>query len=498
MTTDVFAEPESRTSDKEPASTPYHSPQRLRELAGKPEFARRASDLRGLADAVAADPNHFDGWDRVNLEMAFHPAATISIPERTSKRRKYTRLLAAAAMFLPLLWTWGSLALAVRTYADGIQRQDMRFEGKPFLQLWAEGFGGNLLHELWFVAAVSAGLIGLIAALLIYDRKLRDEEHIEHNKAIQEAEIDLAIALSCVQREFARKTLTDGTTAESVAKSIRRMEQQQHAVEVATKEFSVAVKDASIQLATTVGNVEHVLESVRSTTKALDKAAESLDSTSRRVGERTQESLDRWADLLQGATAEHRAQVLDASKSHQDQLLAAAEKYRSGLAITAEDVAHNISLAANRVNTATESMKEALNEFSQSRDQATKEQNRLTAQVGEASQRIAEHTEQAIADLADQANSVNVRMTERSVGVIADVNNVVRGIGSTLVEVREGLGAFTDAVAEFKQAVSGQQHLTESQIAEMQNTTDLLGQVCHTVDEAARSLYLVRNPGNGR
>lgn len=509
MTTEVVTESAYLVPDPDSRSA-YRSPQMLEDLASRPEFSHRADDLRALAAAVAGDPDHFGGWDRVNLPAAFNPAATIRSTESRNPHR-VLGAIAAAAMFAPLFWTWYSLRAATSAYSNLLDEASADYDGQSFLQLWVQGFGDRLAtwHRLGFVAMVSAGLIAVVILALLAARLTQEKENRAHDEAMQAAETDLAAALACAQREFALKTLTDGTAAESVAQSIRRLEQQQHAVEIATREFGSAVKSASDHLGETVRNVEVVLGSISASTTTLDSAAMSLAATSRDVGLQTQGNLDRWANQMTAATA-----------AHGDQLLQATNAYRAGLDATATSLSENISLAANKVNAASVTITDALVEFKKSRDLATKALDSVTIQAGQENLRLTERTSEAIANLAglaanshrslaeqsaaavhgvaESAAQEQQRLAHQSAEVIKGVNDVVTGVWGTLQDMQARLGDLAGAINIYTEAVTSQQSLTRDQIDEMKRTTDLLGRVSRTVDEAARGQYGARNTGRGR
>ncbi|UYP20187.1 hypothetical protein OED52_06490 [Rhodococcus sp. Z13] len=202
--------------------TPVSNAQILRELADDQRCARRADDLRDLADCL--EKGETDSWAGIDLLSAFPPSATISNSRSAGPLELLVGTFAALSVFAPVAWTWYSLHQASRAYSEmigsGIEPTD------TFLGLWISGFEGYLggIHTLVPMAVTSVILIILAALLMIGHRFAAAAEERRADKSDAEIEARLVSALCGAQREIGSLNAADPTAIEAIVRrSIKQL-----------------------------------------------------------------------------------------------------------------------------------------------------------------------------------------------------------------------------------------------------------------------------------
>jgi len=324
---------------------------RLRALAAHPRLTDRAPDLTLLADALDSKDEQsraLDAWVNVDLFGAFTPESTIGEPAELPAQRRALHGAPGVLVFVPILITWMGLGAATAAYRETVG-SDPNSAGRPFLEQWQTGFGGNLSAALTFdrvatytVLAILV-LLGLIVATAWDRHRLADEE--ERQTAALAAE--LASALTAAQLAMSRRNLS----------SPLRFEEELSRVAGELRELYADARraQAAAQRATTIAG--QATERLLGTTDDLTSNVRALDASTRAIAERSTqigaaiEAVAMATEQVGPAVASAAGESKRAAKEGRRRVADAAEELRTELGAVAEALLDAIDRLASTAQT---------------------------------------------------------------------------------------------------------------------------------------------------
>ncbi|WNV87629.1 hypothetical protein [Umezawaea sp. Da 62-37] len=141
---------------------------KLRNLADEPAYHGSTADLRRLADDL--ESGNSAPWRKRELR-AFFDIDSVVGDDRTGVARvaRHMDLVRNLLLFLPLLFTWGGIFLAVRAYRSLLNAplaEQAQFADASFLQMWTRGFGGRTWATFDVVAMVD--FLAILAIIVFF------------------------------------------------------------------------------------------------------------------------------------------------------------------------------------------------------------------------------------------------------------------------------------------------------------------------------------------
>jgi len=323
-----------------PLTTPVSNAQKLRELANDKRCARRADDLKDLANSLATGET--DKWAGIDLLAAFPPSATITSPRSTGRVEGIVGALAAISVFAPVAWTWYSLHAASQAYSEmtqsGIKPDD------TFLGLWISGFEGYLTgwHRLVPMAVVSVVLIGLAALLMIGHRFAAATVEHRTEESAAEFEARLVSALCAAQREIGSLNAADPTAIEAI---VRRSIKQLSEAYDATREGIDRLNATTAGLETAATTLTEAANTTKASTEGVELASVALSEASDESHRRIASTLTAFSDGVSDQLARTQRDTVaaisrssDAVKTTIDDLVTGVTRYEAAQSAVASSL----------------------------------------------------------------------------------------------------------------------------------------------------------------
>lgn len=182
----------------------------LHDVANDPRFAIRRHELKALASAVRRGGSREAVWRGVNLQEAFSPQSTIRLPPRRRRRLAgVLGVLAALALFLPVVWTVWSFRQAVAAYQQVLETGAVA--GASLLQLWTTGFGGALSERYWLPEVAQGSATPIVWGILLIagQRLLSRSADKADDDDVQQGAAQLAQAMNCASITINSRTVQD-------------------------------------------------------------------------------------------------------------------------------------------------------------------------------------------------------------------------------------------------------------------------------------------------
>lgn len=141
----------------------------VRELAERPQLGIHRDPLRELADALDGRTD-LASWATVDLVTTFGRSDLFrDRPQEPGGESWITQVLQSVLVFVPIIVTWTGLAVATAAYQDMVSVPDgaARVAGRSFLQLWLEGFDGELAAPFTFFWMAIYTVLALTAVIVV-------------------------------------------------------------------------------------------------------------------------------------------------------------------------------------------------------------------------------------------------------------------------------------------------------------------------------------------
>lgn len=322
----------------------------VRSLVQDERFAPRREDLQGVLQVLENTGQSTQGWEHANLLLAFPPDSTIRIPTRRLAER-ILGLVAAVSVFAPIAWTWYSLSKATAAYQTWIDGSAMPEAGEgtrpSFLQLWVEGFEGQLsrIHYLTNVAVVSVALIGLAVLLIALHRWIENLLDAQEASEYAAAEAQLASALTSAQRAIGHSLLTDERSTESLVRaSVRELGVAHEQTRASAEELRQVTELFGTALKETETSVSELNTAARETATLTASAAQEMGTLITSTKTVLQDSL---AELAR-TTTELRTSVQGVSRGS-DAVADAAASLPQGFSAAVQSTMTSVEASVNQL-----------------------------------------------------------------------------------------------------------------------------------------------------
>lgn len=372
------------------ASAPGIAAGQLRQLATDERFSARGEQLASLATAVETVDGDMQGWDSVDLFDAFSPESTIEIRQSGHNRVEwFVSLLAAAAVFLPVAWTWFSMFRASGAYRDMLDAG--QGDGRSFLQLWVTGFDGRLdsWHALAPMAMVSVVLIMSAVAMVVLQRVVSNQKTLRDAHDYHAAEVRLIEVLTLVTRTISLSSMTETHSLEAMVKrSVRELNKVHAATAQSAAELQSAVEAATKTLNESLARVQPLLDDVKNATGTMNTAAQVIGVSAATAGAATQAAVTQLAAEVTRSSQEWQSGHLTAVASSSSAMAEATESLRQstmGLSAAGQDLSRNmkeLALAGQQVPALlTSAVQTSLSETVSQVSRAVPEFDRMTAEM---------------------------------------------------------------------------------------------------------------------
>ncbi|MFJ8039091.1 hypothetical protein ACIRBX_01090 [Kitasatospora sp. NPDC096147] len=146
----------------------------------------RCDLLRELATALESGKD-LSQWSGGSLVAVYAtPGALLPRTDRQAVWVGWIRSTASVQMFLPLMVTWSGLGFAVWAYGQQRSRTTGQLNG-TFLELWQQGFGGQLptLLRFDFFVAYTVGLLLALVGLTLWRQRWEERTEREDQELLR-------------------------------------------------------------------------------------------------------------------------------------------------------------------------------------------------------------------------------------------------------------------------------------------------------------------------
>lgn len=341
------------------AQGPVDLADRLDAIAATQELTLHTAELRRLAHSVRTGDGLAE-WAGIDLVGTFAHADLLSEPhtDRDGGNRHLTAWSVLA--FVPVMITWFGLVMATNAYQRLLARPDAeeRIGSKSFLQLWQQGFDGELwgpFHFSWIGGYTLVALITMVILMLWATRRARVQEE-RRGKARQALLGELVPRLIQAQWAAASSSLASparfgaelsraaGELRELIGQSIAahndlrahgaQTRQLTEILDAAVTRMNQTCTELSAATAAAKSAAETGRAAAASIERALTKHVTSANAEIQRAGQAAQERMNRAAAASAAATE-------DAVQGHRDAFDAAAARLA--------DAAGTVQLACDRL-----------------------------------------------------------------------------------------------------------------------------------------------------
>ncbi len=497
----------------------------LRELAADPRLAAREAELSDLARAIT-DSDEAERWCEVDLFAAFSPEDSIvpSGEPAETKRKKTFRwasvFLSSSLIFAPIFITWLGLKEATDAYGKVLQANGSEAARQPFLEMWQQGFDGQLDEFFKFnnIALCTLAAIVLLISWTLFENVTRNSEERRDNTS----ERDLALLRARLRRALTRASLLLGQVRLSsparfgaeLTKTVAEINRVGETVSKAQTELVDALsqtwqatQQTAEMLTSGASDVRETMAALRThlaavniayddVSAAVEHASASIDAVGSSTGQAVANVGDQLAAAITQTTLDMRRAFVEelersagSVQSTIGELVTATGSMRDtlndGLTGSLKSVQGTVTDLDSRVGelvTATTTMKETFNsELTRSMKSVQGTVTDLDSRVGELVSTTA-GIEGAVTRAALSIDSVGAT-TEKAVGLIGGqvTDSLVvtaaefrRTFGDTGTEIREALGDWSSTAHAHASRVEMVSDTSGRTIALLEQTHDSL------------------------
>lgn len=488
----------------------------LRELSRDPSLVRRSNSLSALADALQGEDAHL--WAKVNLFDAFGEESLVVEGERAlTNRLAALEIVRNFAILLPLLWTWFAIGVAISAYSqllDTVNPSEASLRGAPFIEQWAQGFGGRTSINFRTVAYVDAFLILVVVALSIVvgfqrrrlDVQMEEERTAKWNalrEALTQASIILATRAYDTPARFNEELTRLWGRYEGVADNLRDAsnqmrrsleESQAHTAGINHASESLLVAGSSIAAGTDQLNA--TLEGVRADVSALTAWSEQvagkvheLAVAHHRLAGRIEDGLSHTtsaAGALQSAAAELPAQVSAVG----DQFVTVIRDEMAARSNASED----LSRAGQHAATLAQGLQATSRQFLDAASTLQETASGLPRELSQASAQIAssvDRTERTLSELP-QAITTGIDPIRQIPPQLEALEGRYREVESSLGVAAERLNGYSEDLvrsgAELQRTAAAIGAQGDAFPAQLQDLRQTVAEVAAACQEVARSI----------
>ncbi|MET7394598.1 hypothetical protein ABZS66_14010 [Dactylosporangium sp. NPDC005572] len=266
-----------------------------------------------VALAAALDPDAPDeGWADLDVVATFGRPESVA-PAQLPRQSWRIALDEAPAVlvFLPVLITWFGLAIATLAYGRMLADPATRAaaEGRSFLQLWQEGFGGKLptVFDFGHIAFGALVLIGLLIIVTVVGLVLRRRDDARRQARAAEVSAQLLNALVRAQLVLNQRRLASpvrfAAELSQAALLLGELLTRTGAAQDSTASLADRNARAAEELSTSIVELRGAVSTLDQTGAGVRQATETLDAATARLSDDLTHRATAAADRLEQATA---------------------------------------------------------------------------------------------------------------------------------------------------------------------------------------------------
>lgn len=405
-------------------------------LAGDPRLRLHGGELIALAAAVRTGRGLAD-WGSVDV-LATFARPDLIVADRPARRTGWLGVAQSVVVLVPIMITWIGLVAATGAYDRLLASADAgaRIGSQSFLQLWQQGFDGELAEPLrfaWIGAYTVIALVVIAAITLASAVQMRRAER-ESVRGLESLLAELVPALLRTQRLVGAAVLSSparfaaelSRTAAGLADLVARTTELQTGI----RGHSAHAERLTGRMTTAADHLVAVTAGLRDSATASAAAAATLQAAGRAID-----------DALAGHVAAARAEITQASERGAAAIESVAARHR-------ESTEH----AIGRMESAAELLRVSCDALTDAGPQLAEA---LSAAGRSGAESIAQTYELAVAGAATTLSDEMTAVGHSLAAHIEQLEAMVNGLAAIGRQAVDGHAARLEAVARSTDALTG-------------------------------------------